>query len=400
LTGVESRAAELFQLYGLSQREAMVYLFVLKMGAASAGEIAKALQLRRMEGYRLVRKLADSGVILANAGKPVTYSAQPIDDVVSAMLEEEGRRMKKMELAKQELLALSQALPRGQTRPSEQQFRIIQGREQIYNRIAKMAETSHNSLDLLLTKNDLVQAYGLGLTDKLNDAARHSVKVRVISFIDESTMDSAEHINAKCDVRHSSESQRSRMVLSDRSSALSSLVLDDTQGRRNERDVAIYSESPNYAEMMSSLFEVAYKAASDSKERIEGLREGRLLEGRVKALADVLQAMLPEEGMKVKTPGLLIGRSGASYDFVAVVGNDQKTFGIDVVAAKKPQDARERVVQSMMKRLELPQVGIIVVSTVEVGEEVEGLAKLMGVTLIEAKDTISAVSELRKALKA
>jgi len=387
------------ELYGLSHRESLVYLLVLRMGSASAGEIAKTLQLRRMEEYRLVKKLAEAGIIQANAGKPVTYSAQPVEAVVSGMLEERSRRIGEMELAKQELLSLSQSLPRGRARASDQQFRMIQGREQVYNKIARMAETSTGSLDLLLTKNDLVQAVGLGITDKLSEAADRQVKVRVITFVDESTIDTVEHLQAKCEVRHSDESLRGRMVVEDRSGALSSMVLDDTTGRRNERDVAIYSESQNYAELMSSLFEAAYKAASDSKERIERLHERRQLEGRVRALTDVLQATLPDDGWKVNSPGLMIGKSGSNYDFAAVASSGQRSCGIDVVVAKKEQEAKDRVVQSIMKRLELPGISIIIVSTKDVGEEVENLAKLMKVSLVQAPDTLAAVTEVRRLLK-
>jgi hypothetical protein len=305
-----------------------------------------------------------------------------------------------MELAKEELLSLSQSLPRGPSKPSEQQFKILQGREQIYNKVSKMAEGASDSLDLLLTRNDLVQAHSLGITDGLNGAAGRRVKVRILSFVDESTMDAAEELQKKCEVRHSDEAQTGRMVVADHSSALSSLVLDDSQGRRNDRDVAIYSESRNYAELMSSLFEVAYRAAAGSKERIERVKEGKALESRIKALADVLRATLPDDGWKVKSPSVLVGRSGSSYEFVAVVTKGSRSFGIDVITAKKEQDAKDRVVQSVMKKLDLPDDGILVLSTKNVGEEVEKLAKLMNVTLVQAPDTLAAVSEVRKSLKA
>ena len=396
---MESRAAELLKTYGLGNREALVYLFVLKMGSASAGEIAKALQLRRMEAYRLVKKLTDASIIQANAGKPVTYSAQPVEVVVTTMLEIEGRRSKEMELAKDELLSISQSLPKGKTKASDQQFKIIQGREQIYGRIARMAEIASNSLDLLLTKNDLIQANGVGIADKLAEAASRKVKVRVMGSIDGSTLEAADQLGERCSVRHAGEAQSGRMVIADGSTALSSLVLDDSLGRRNERDVAIYSESQNYAEMLSSLFETAYKAAPDSAEVMERLREGKQFDSRLRALVEVLRATLPDDGWRVKAPGLLLGVSGASFDFTAVASSGGKSFGIDIVVAGKEQDAKDRVVRSVMKKLELPDNNVVVVSTKQVGDEVERLAKLMNVSLVQAPDTLAATSQVRKILK-
>ncbi|MDV3294102.1 MAG: hypothetical protein LYZ70_07510 [Nitrososphaerales archaeon] len=399
LAYVESRASELLQLYGLSPREASVYLLALRTGAIGAGEIAKALSLRRMEAYRLVKKLSDANLIQANAGKPVTYSALPVDSVISAMMEGQTQKTRAMESAMEELLALSKALPRGKTRPSEQQFKIIQGREQIYNKIARLAEGASMSLDLLLTRNDLVQAFQLGITERLTEAASRGVKVRVLSSIDDSSLEAAEALQKKCDLRHSTEAVSGRMVLADRTASVSSLVLDDSQGRRNERDIAVSSESPNYAEMMSSLFDVAYKSAAASGERIGAVRESRALGGRIKSLADVLQATLPEGGWEAEMPGILLGKSGASYSFAVVARKGKRAVGLDVVAAKKEQETKDNTIQSIMKKLDLPDEHIIVVSTDKVGEDVERLAKLMGVGMISARDTIGAVSEVKKALK-
>lgn len=399
LVSVESRASELLQLYGLNAREASVYILVLRVGAVSAGDIAKSLSLRRMEAYRLVKKLSDENMIQANAGKPVTYSALPVETVISAMMDREAQKTRAMESARQELLALSKSLPRGKTRPTEQQFKIIQGREQIYNKINRMAEEATKTLDLLLTKNDLVQAFQLGITDRLTEAASRGVKVRVLSSIDDSTLEPAEVLQKRCELRHSTEAVSGRMVLVDAAAGLSSLVLDDSQGRRNERDIAVSSESPNYGEMMSSLFDVAFRSAVASAERIEEVKESRALGGRIRSLAEVLRATLPEDGWEVTAPGIMLGKSGATYSFAVVARKGKRAVGVDVVATKKEQETKDKAVQCIMKKLDLPDAGIMVVTTDQVGEEVGRLAKLMSVGLVWAHDTIGAVSEVKKALR-
>jgi len=47
--------------------------------AAERGEIAKAVQIRRMEAYRIIKRLADSGVVVATPGNPVKYTGEPIE---------------------------------------------------------------------------------------------------------------------------------------------------------------------------------------------------------------------------------------------------------------------------------------------------------------------------------
>jgi sugar-specific transcriptional regulator TrmB len=396
---VESRASELLQLYGLSEREALVYLLVLRSGSVSAGDIAKSLSLRRMEAYRLVKKLSDANMIRANAGKPVTYSAEPAEEVVSTMMEAHAQKTKAMEVAKEEFLVLVRSMPRGRPRPSEQQFKIIQGREQIYGRIGRMVDDAKDNLGILLTRNDLVQAFQLGIIDRLVKAAARGVKVKVLSQIDDSTFEASEALSKKCDLRHSPDPVSGRMVLQDKTAALSSLVLDDSQGRRNDQDIAVSSESPNYAEMLASLFEVAYKSAVPSADRMAVVREERASGDKVRSLSDVLQVMMPEEGWEVNSPGIVIGKSGASYAYPVVAKKAKHTIAVDVVASKKEQDTNDRAVQSIMRKLDLEGVEVVVASTPAAGEEVKKLADLMGVGLVSGPDTIGTVAELRKLLR-
>jgi HTH-type transcriptional regulator, sugar sensing transcriptional regulator len=396
---VESRASELLQLYGLSEREALVYLLVLRSGSVSAGDIAKSLSLRRMEAYRLVKKLSDANMIRANAGKPVTYSAESAEDVVSTMMEAHHQKTKAMEVAKEEFLVLVRSMPRGRPRPSEQQFKIIQGREQIYGKIGRMVDDSKESLGLFLTRNDLVQAFQLGIIDRLTRAATRGVKVRVLSQIDDSTLEAAEALQKKCEVKHSADAVAGRLVLQDKLAALSSLVLDDSQGRRNDQDIAVSSESPNYAEMLVSLFDVAYKSAAPSAERMAVVKEDRLSGDKIKSLTDVLAVTLPEEGWEVRAPGIITGKSGASYAYPVVAKKAKHTLAVDVVAAKKEQDANDRAVQSIMKKLDLEGVELVVASTPSSSDDVKKLAELMGVGLVSGPDTLATVGELRKLLR-
>lgn len=396
---MESRASELLQLYGMSEREALVYLLVLRAGSASAGEVAKALSLRRMEAYRLVKKLSDANVIRANAGKPVTYSAQPVDEVVSTMMEVNAQRIKAMEAAKEELLMMVRSMPRGKPRPSEQQFRIIQGREQIYNKVGRMADEAKDSLSLLLTRNDLVQAFQMGIVDRLKAAAGRGVKVKILGSIDEATLEAAEALLKKCELRHSADAVTGRLVLQDNATALSSLVLDDSQGRRNDQDIAVFSESPNYAEMLASLFEVAYDSATPSKQRIDAVKESKSLGGKLKSVTEVLQVTLPEEGWVVKAPGVLIGKSGASYAFPVVASKGDRRVAIELVVAGKESDAKDIGVQAIMRKLDVEDAELVVALIPSAPEDVKKLAQLIGVGVVSGQDTIGAVGELRKLLR-
>lgn len=272
---LERRAADLLEIYGLSEREALVLLHIVKHGSSSAGEIAKALQLRRVEAYKLVKKLAEDNLIHASAGKPLTYSSQPLESFITTITEVQMQKLKGMELAREELIALSRNLPRNHSKASDQRFRMIQGREQIYNHLGRMVRGASKSVDLILTRSDLALSDVVGLTDALNQAAERGTSVRLISRVDESTMEAAAGLSTRCQLRHSNESTVGRLSVADTSQTLTSLVLDRSLGLKSAKDIAIWSDSRDFAEMMGSLFEMAYRSSVPREGRLRVVRTSK-----------------------------------------------------------------------------------------------------------------------------
>ncbi|MDG6957958.1 MAG: hypothetical protein JRN55_04245, partial [Nitrososphaerota archaeon] len=137
---MDERLVELLGIYGLNEREARTFVFLTKNGACGAGDLAKAVGIRRMEAYRLLKRLLDRGIVVSTAGKPIKYQAETLDGVLSLLTDEQKGFVRRMEGARSELAGLWKQLPRAPKESFEQRFRIIQGREQIYNSMGKMAE--------------------------------------------------------------------------------------------------------------------------------------------------------------------------------------------------------------------------------------------------------------------
>jgi hypothetical protein len=95
---------------------------------------------------------------------------------------------------------------------------------------------------------------------------------------------------------------------------------------------------------------------------------------------------------------VIIGKSGASYGFPVTAEKGKRRVAVDIVVAKKEKETKDRVVQSVMKKLDISDVDIIVACAPGVGEEPGKLAQLLGVSLISVQDTIGAVAALRKIL--
>lgn len=392
---MDERARGLLVQYGLSEREALVYLSLLANGEQSAGEIAKAVQIRRMEAYRTIKKLADSGSVVATPGNPVKYTAEPIEQVVASMMERQVKKLEEMEKGRAEVVSIAKSLFSPARQRNEYTFKMVQGREQIYGQMIRMAEAAEKSLDMVLTRNDLVQLHLLGLPDALREAGRRGARARVISVCDQSTTEAAEAVMKAADLRHSDEFERSRMLLAD-GEVLVSLVLDDVVGRKNEKDVAIWTDSGDYAGTMAPMFDKAFAAGAPGRERLHDLRSGRRAEERGKAMVDILKASLPLEGWTVDAPGRVKGESGRDYEVSALVGQKGKGFAVEVAMGNDEESAREGIIARIMKGIEIKSPPLVVIASPYSGDELQRLAKLVGVVLIDGSDPVAAASKLRR----
>jgi sugar-specific transcriptional regulator TrmB len=383
--------------YGLSDRESLVYLSLLANGKQSAGEIAKAVQIRRMEAYRIIKRLADSAIVVAAPGNPVKYTGVPIEQVVAMMMDRQMKKLEDMEKGRAEVVSIGKTLAlQPATGREEYSFKMVQGREQIYGQILRMVAGAGSNLDMVLTRNDLMQLHILGLAESLRDAKKRGVKSSVISVCDHQTIEASEAVMRAADLRHSDDFAKSRIVVADEVQVLVSLVLDDVVGRKNERDVAIWTNSGDYAGTMLPMFAKAFEGCVEVRERLRELKTGRKAEERAKAMIDIVKASMPLEGWSVEVPGRLKGISGADYDLAAVLALGAKGFAIDVVMGNDEDSVREELIASIMKGIEIKSPRLVVIGSPYSGDELQRLANLVGVVLIDGADPVAAVAKLRK----
>jgi len=386
--------------YGLSDRESLVYLSLLANGKQSAGEIAKAVEIRRMEAYRIIKRLADSGVVVAAPGNPVRYTGEPIEQVVAMMMDRQMKKLDEMEKGRAEVVSIGRTFAPQAGKREEYSFKMVQGREQIYAQVLRMVAGAGASLEMVLTRNDLTQLHLLGLAESLKEARKRGVRARVISVCDHQTTEASEATLRAAELRHSDDFAKSRIVLADSGQVLVSLVLDDVVGRKNERDVAIWTNSGDYAGTMLPMFDKAFSGSADARERLHELKTGRRAEERAKAMIDIVKASLPLEGWSVEAPGRLKGVSGAEYDVAAVLGLSGRQFAVEVVMGNDEESVREQMIVAIMKGIEIKSPRLVVIGSPYSGDELLRLANLVGVILIDGADPVAAASKLRKEISA
>jgi len=93
--------------FGLSEKEAQLYFYLLKYGAKPSSLLAKPLKTYREDVYRTVTSLIDKGMVNPSLKSPTVYSAVELDIALDAAIKKHESELRVMEPKKQELQEIS-----------------------------------------------------------------------------------------------------------------------------------------------------------------------------------------------------------------------------------------------------------------------------------------------------
>ena len=223
----------------------------------------------------------------------------------------------------------------------------------------------------------------------------------MVAPIDPATLEAAEAIAKSVELRHSEEAPRSRLVVADGAQTLVSLVLDDTRGLKNDRDIAIWTDSRDYGETMEGLYRVSFAKAEAAADRLAAVRGELKCGAKIDAMVGVVRTALAESGWTVESPGKIRSGSGVEYDFAAVLrGPGGRKVGVDVVLGQKGSPVADRVTASAMKKLDLKDSGLLIIASPDPDEQTKSLASLVGATVVDGSDAVDAAAAVRNSVAA
>src|SRR5437016_11686130 len=137
-----SEASDALQRIGLSRYEALVFVNLARAGATTAGDIARASGVNRVQTYRALEGLEARGLVEVTLDRPRRYAARAINDVFEMIADEKRSELEKLDAVRKMLLEEWPKISGRSREPPSVRLKVIKGRAQIYGTLRHVVASS------------------------------------------------------------------------------------------------------------------------------------------------------------------------------------------------------------------------------------------------------------------
>ena len=266
--------------FGLSEKEAQIYLHLLKYGPKPASLLAKSLKTYREDVYRTLPRLIDKGMVNLSIETPTVYVAAKLDIALDGALKRRETELREMERRKQELQEMSK---QQQFRPSDESatFTVIKNNKDARDLMFDILPSIEK--EILWIGPELVpiifSMYGSGEAIAAQVIPRGGRARGITDITCRSIKAVQQHLNWGHDVRHIDKYSGVTYAVYDRKYAVSAIYADvELLVKRLSLDAPgrfLVTNDSTYIGYLISTFELFWNRAVPAAQRIEELlKEG------------------------------------------------------------------------------------------------------------------------------
>lgn len=258
--------------FGLSEKEAQLYLHLLKYGPKTPSPLAKSLQTYREDVHRTLTSLIEKGMVRPSLDSPTVYAAIDLDTALGSALQKQQSELREMEARKRELQELSQ---QQRFRPFDEvsTFKIIKSIKGLIAVAMPPIDPMQEEWRIAAPAYLTVVASLFGVNDAAYEFIKRGGKVRAIVDISYQVIEPVrEMIAIGEEVRHIDQ-HGIMFVVFDRRISISAINAEVKRISLNEPVSGLWTDDPAYAQYLASTFEMVWGQSVPAELRIQELLE-------------------------------------------------------------------------------------------------------------------------------
>jgi sugar-specific transcriptional regulator TrmB len=259
--------------FGLSEKEARTYLYLLKYGPKTPSPLAKSLKTYREDVHRTLTELIEKGMVRPSLDSPTLYSAVDLETALGAALKKQESELCEMETRKRELQELSK---RQLFRPTDEvsTFKIIKSVKEFVATTVTLTSSTKEGFLYVVPATALVITSLFGINEEAKKVIEGGGSVRGISDISYPDIAPAQEVlDIGEDLRHYDAYGGVFFAVVDRKHCVSAINVDINCISLNEPISLLWADDPKYAEYLTATFEMLWEQSIPAAERIKELQK-------------------------------------------------------------------------------------------------------------------------------
>jgi sugar-specific transcriptional regulator TrmB len=257
--------------FGLSEKEAECYFYLLKYGPKTPSPLAKSLKTYREDVHRTLATLIDKGMVRPSLDSPTLYTAVEVETALQSALKKHESELREMEQRKRQLEELAR---QQRFRPSDDvtTFKLMKGLKDLLATTASSLLALKEDCFCVVPGNTVVVASLFGLNPLTKEFIERGGRFRVlVTNIAYSEIQAAQElIGIGVEVRCVGE-ETAIFIVFDKKTAISGIHWELDSVSLDQPVTSLYTDDPTYAQYLTTTFEMLWAQSSPAQERIEEL---------------------------------------------------------------------------------------------------------------------------------
>ena len=257
--------------FGLTEKEAECYFYLLKYGPRTPSPLAKSLKTYREDVHRTLTTLINKGMVRPSLDSPTLYTAVELEIALEAALKKHETELLQMEQRKRQLEELAR---QQRFRPSDDvaTFKLMKSLKELLATVAGTFLEMKEDFFGVITGNTVVVVSLFGLMELTKEFIEHGGRDRtLITNIAYSEIQAVkELIDIGAEVRYLGE-ETAIFVVFDKKASISGIHWELDSVSLDQPTTSMYTDDPTYAQYLSTTFEMLWAHSRPAQERIDEL---------------------------------------------------------------------------------------------------------------------------------
>jgi sugar-specific transcriptional regulator TrmB/pimeloyl-ACP methyl ester carboxylesterase len=281
----QKKAKTVLKEFGLTNKEADVYMFLARHEVLTGGEIAKQTRIARSLVYRILKSLQAKGLVEPTLESPKRFVAVPFEKALDLIIKTRQEEALLVERAKKDLLEDWRVISKAKPEAKYEKFVVIEGSKKIYAKILHMIKDTRNQFSGILPVSALARAERFGVFEAAhNHPLKNRLKFQFVTDVTSQNIEALRLLKPKlraelCLKIRNSESEVTtspRVVIRDGEEILFFIKPEAETATRKQGEVCIYTNCQSLVQTFTGIFQDLWHSSTDIEARIVEIETGKL----------------------------------------------------------------------------------------------------------------------------